>query len=127
VNRVEIVGTLVRDPDLRAIPSGAFVCEFSLVWREAFWDRDAGQDAVRSHYFGCVAWGEVAEAIGENYRRGDELYVLGELTQQKVPGKDGKAGQSKTKVRVQVFRPVRKRSGVMQPETDAEGNIPAPF
>lgn len=128
MNRVEVVGTLVRDPNLRMVGNqGVGLCEFSLAWREAYWDRDAGQDAVRTHYFGFVAWAELAEQIGDTYRRGDQLYVLGELTQEKLPDKDGKPGQSKTKVKVLVCRPIRKRSGVLAPETDADGNIPAPF
>jgi single-strand DNA-binding protein len=40
VNKVILVGNLGRDPELRAIPSGQSVCNFSLATTERFTGRD---------------------------------------------------------------------------------------
>jgi single-stranded DNA-binding protein len=55
-----------------------------------------------------VAWGDLAEYIAE-FRKGDEVYVLGMLTQEEIE-RAGKK-ESKTRVRAHIIRPVRKRSG----------------
>jgi single-strand DNA-binding protein len=107
MNRTELVGGVTAEPDLRALPSGTFVCEFTLAVREAFWSAKEREEKVRTHYIRCVAWAELGEFVGETFHRGDQVYVLGSLTQEVIEKDDKK--DSKTKVRCTMVRLVAKR------------------
>jgi single-strand DNA-binding protein len=131
VNRVELVGGLTRDPDLRALQSGVMVCQFTVGWKEAVWSGAERKDVVRNHYLSVVAWAELAEYVGEAFRKGDTVYVLGQLTQEEIEKADGKK-ESKTRVRAFVVRPVRKRYGTGDPgkvqQEEATADVePPPF
>lgn len=93
MNRAEIVGRLVRDPTLRAVNSGAFLAEFQVAVEEVY------RGEIRTAFIGCVAWEAVAERIGEQCKKGDELYVLGRLEQREIE-KPGGGKESKTRLRV---------------------------
>jgi single-strand DNA-binding protein len=114
VNKVELAGGLPRDPELRFIPSGVAICEFSIAVREAYWSGKDREEKVRTSYIGCFAWAELAEYIAEKFHRADEVYLIGQLTQEEYE-KDGKK-HSKTKVRVLTINPVRRASGRPQPQ-----------
>jgi single stranded DNA-binding protein len=130
VNRVELVGGLTRDPAITALPSGAMLCQFTLAWNEPVWNSSVKGYVVKTHYLSVLAWNELAEYVVEAFRTGDQVYVLGVLTQDTVE-KDGKK-ESKTRVRALVIRPVRKARGhgdpaKVQQETAPVGVEPPPF
>ncbi len=131
MNRVELVGGLTRDPDFRVLDSGAVVCNVTLAWNEVVWSGAEQKDVVRTHYLAVVAWAELAEYVNNAFRKGDRIYVLGELCQETIEKADGKK-ESKTRVRALVIRPVRKRYGTgdpdkVQQETVTAGVEPPPF
>jgi single-strand DNA-binding protein len=110
VNRVEIIGGLVREPELRFLPSGAAVCEFTLAVNGTRWDRDAKAQVVSTVFVACNLWEAEAESFADlGLERGDEIYVLGALDQRVIEKKDG-SKESKTRVRAQVVHPTRRRS-----------------
>lgn len=108
MNRVELAGALVRDPTLTALPSGMFVCNFTLAIDDTHWSAEERKKVVKTNYLGCVAWGDLAEYVGGQFKRGDEIYVLGTLEQQPANPEAGRK-DSKTKVRAGVVRPIRVR------------------
>lgn len=74
------VGNMVRDPERKVTQSGKTVCTFSVAVKRRF------QDVTDFH--DCVAWGNTAEAICRNFRKGKEILVEGEL-QKRSYEKDG--------------------------------------
>lgn len=120
INRVEISGRLPRDPELRALsPSGTMLCTFSLAVRDAHWTKDKGEHVV-THWISVQAWGELGESVGERYRRGDELHVVGQLVQETLPAKGDAKPDKKTRVRALVVSGVRKGRGEPTVDPDAE-------
>jgi single-strand DNA-binding protein len=106
VNRVELVGGLVRDPELRAVgQSGTFICEVTLAVSGARFNPDTGTQEVNTVFPRVVAWEQLAEAL-EKFRQGDVVHIVGELDQRVIETKDGKQ-DTKTRVLVLTVQLVR--------------------
>lgn len=69
INRVVITGNLVRDPELRALPSGAGVCNFSIAVNSR---EKRGEEWVdRVDFFDCVVFGKlVSQNLIEKFAGG---------------------------------------------------------
>lgn len=119
LNKVEIIGTLPRDPDLKALESGTFLCQFTLAVDDPYWDKETQMKRVNSYFIGCTAWEELAEQVAENYRRGDVLYVIGQLEQREIQKADG-SKESKTKVRAWTVRGIRRGAGPKEEQPAGE-------
>jgi single stranded DNA-binding protein len=108
LNRVEICGNLPADPAIRFSErtSIAFTT-FTVVLDETYWDWEAREKRVKSHFISCVCFAELAEAVAERYRKGDTVLVLGQLSQTEVEKAGGKT-ERKTKVNALTVTGVRK-------------------
>lgn len=110
MNKVELRGGLVRDPELRFLPSGTPVSTFTLAVNGCRWSSDEGKQIVTTQFISCQAWGTVGEQLADDdLRKGDELYVWGELDQSTFEKKDG-TKENKTRVTVLVYSATRKRT-----------------
>lgn len=61
------MGRLVRDPELNVTPTGKITCDFRIAR-----NRGPGRPAT---FMNCKAWGNLAEVVVENYRKGDMIRV----------------------------------------------------
>lgn len=110
MNRVEISGGLTRDPELRFLTgSGAAVLNMTVAVNEARWSAKDSAQVVVTSYISCEAWLSLAEEIADSdLKKGDEVYVVGRLSQSKIEKPDGKS-ESKTRVEVLAWSLVRSR------------------
>lgn len=83
LNRVTLIGRLVRDPELKQIPSGISVANFSIANNRKYKD----QEDVS--YFECIAWGKLGEIIAQYCKKGKLICVDGRLQQRSWEDKDG--------------------------------------
>lgn len=74
MNKVLLVGRLTRDPDLRSLPSGKHVAQFTIATNEY---RSGGQE--RTEYHPCVAWDRLAEITGQFLSKGQLVDIEGRL------------------------------------------------
>jgi single-strand DNA-binding protein len=114
MNRVELIGGLVRPPDLRYTPGGLAVCEVSIAVNDARYDSQAKAQTVSTTYVAVNAFGLTAETLAA-LDKGDEVYVLGQLSQRTIEKKDGTKEQ-KTRVDAHVVVVTRQRSGGSSPQ-----------
>lgn len=86
LNRIVLMGRLVRDPELRATQNGISVCPFTLAV-----DRDVkNSDGTRSaDFIDCVAWRGTAEFVAKNFFKGKAACVDGRLQMRKYETADG--------------------------------------
>lgn len=78
LNKAFLYGNLTRDPEVRALPSGAQVASFSLATNRTFKDRDGNkQEATEFH--NIVAFGKLAEIISQYAKKGRPLFVEGRI------------------------------------------------
>src|SRR5215831_5177422 len=97
VNKVILVGNLGRDPELRAIPSGQNVCNFSLATTERFTGHD-GQSREQTEWHNIVVWGRPAEASGRYLKKGSQVFVEGRITNREYEARDGSGKRHRTEV-----------------------------
>lgn len=87
INKVQLYGNLTRDPELKALPSGAQVCSFSMATNRSFKDKEGGLNE-QTEYHNIVVFGRMAEVIGQYCKKGRPIYVEGRL-QTRSWDKDG--------------------------------------
>src|SRR5579871_5414695 len=88
LNRVQLIGNLTRDPELRYTPTGAAVCTFSLATNRS-WTTDTGEKKEEVEYHRLVAWRKLAEICSQYLTKGKKVYVEGHLTTRKYTAQDG--------------------------------------
>ncbi|MBQ6486545.1 single-stranded DNA-binding protein [Candidatus Saccharibacteria bacterium] len=96
-----IIGNITRDPEMRAITSGAQVCSFSVAVNRNYKGQD-GSDKEQVSFINCTAWGKAAEIICQYAHRGSGIMVCGRLEQRSFEGKDG-VKRSSTEIVVEDF------------------------
>lgn len=88
LNKVMLIGNLTRDPELRSTNSGQTVASFSVALNRSWNDaQGVRQDAVE--YIDVVAWGKLAEIVGQIYRKGRRTYIEGRLQTRNWEAQDG--------------------------------------
>lgn len=78
INKVILYGNLTRDPELKALPTGANVCNFSIATNRTFKDKN-GVKQDQTEYHNIVAFGRTADLIKQYVKKGSPLYVEGRL------------------------------------------------
>ncbi len=78
LNKVLLYGNLTRDPEIRALPSGQQVANFSLATNRSFTDKE-GRKQDLTEYHNVVAFGRQAEVIGQYMKKGRPLFIEGRL------------------------------------------------
>ncbi len=88
VNKVILVGNLGRDPELRYIPSGQAVANFTLATNERWRDKE-GNNQERTEWHRIVVWGKSAENCAQYLQKGRSVYIEGKLQTQEWEDKEG--------------------------------------
>ena len=87
LNKVELIGNLTRDPELRYTPAGAAVCSFGLATNRQ-WTTDSGDKKEDVEFHRIVAWNKLAELCSQLLTKGRKVYVEGRLQTRKWTGQD---------------------------------------
>jgi len=78
VNKVILVGNLGRDPEIRSLPSGQPVANFSLATSRRWKDRD-GNRQEKTEWHNIVCYGKQAEIAGQYLTKGKQIFVEGRI------------------------------------------------
>ena len=78
LNRVELLGHLGSDPELRYLETGTALATFSIATSRR-WTDAAGQDQEETEWTRVAAWGKVAEIAGQYLHKGSRLFLVGRL------------------------------------------------
>lgn len=88
LNKVMLIGNLVRDPEMRYTPSGTAVATFSIATNRDWVDAN-GQKQEDAEFTRCVVWSKLAEICSQILSKGRKVYVEGRLQTRKWQGQDG--------------------------------------
>ena len=99
MQKLQLIGHLGGDPEVRYTPSGAAVCNFSVATSEKWKDKQTGEMQERTEWHKCEVWGKSAERAAEWLYKGCLVYVEGKLQTDKWQDQQG-ADRYTTKVRV---------------------------
>lgn len=88
LNKVFLMGNLTRDPELRYVPSGAAVANFTVAVNRPYKDT-AGEKKEEVSFIRVVVWGKMAEVCGEYLTKGRPVLVEGRLKSRAWEAQDG--------------------------------------
>lgn len=95
-SNITLIGNLVRDPELRYIPSGTAVSEVTVAVTEREKKNGSYQDTTA--FIDCVLWGKTAELVNEHFQKGSPVCFNGSIRQDNWE----KDGQKRSKLKVVV-------------------------
>lgn len=78
VNKVILVATCGKDPEMKSMPNGNAVANFSVATSES-WKDAQGNKQESTEWHRCVAFGRLAEIIGQYVTKGSKVYLEGKL------------------------------------------------
>lgn len=93
LNRVQLIGNLTRDPELRYTPSGTAVCSFSIATNRN-WTTDSGEKKDEVEFHRIVAWNKLAELCSQFLTKGRKVFVEGRLQTRSWTAQDGAQKQT---------------------------------
>ncbi len=88
LNRVQLIGNMTRDPELRYTPSGVAVCTFGIATNRG-WTTDTGERKEETEFHRIVAWNKLAELCSQHLAKGRKVFVEGRLATRNWTGQDG--------------------------------------
>ena len=88
LNRVQIIGNLGRDPEMRFTQGGTPVTNFSVAVNRS-WQSREGETREETEWFRVVAWARLAEVANEYLRRGRQVFVEGRLATRTWQDREG--------------------------------------
>ncbi len=88
LNKVQLIGNLTRDPELRYTPTGAAVCTLGLATNRT-WTTEAGEKKEEVEFHRVIAWNKLAELCSQLLSKGRKIYVEGRLRTNSWTGQDG--------------------------------------
>lgn len=87
-NKVELIGNLTRDPELRYTPSGSAVCTFGLATNRYYTTAD-GEKKEEADFHRLVTWNKLAEICKQFLKKGTKIFVSGRLQYREWETQDG--------------------------------------
>jgi single-strand DNA-binding protein len=87
VNKVTLLGNLGKDPEIKFLPSGSAVANFSIATTDRYKDK-AGEWQDRTEWHNVVAYARTAEIVRDYVKKGNKIYVEGRLTTRSWDDKD---------------------------------------
>jgi len=88
LNRVQIIGNLGADPELRTTTNGARVASLSVATSRRWNDRQ-GQQQEKTEWHKVIFWEKLAELCERYLKRGDRVYVEGSIEYRQYEDKEG--------------------------------------
>jgi single-strand DNA-binding protein len=88
LNKAMLIGNVGQDPEIRTIPSGARVAQFSVATSRR-WNDKSGQQQEKTEWHRIVVWEKLVEIIERYVKKGDRIYVEGEIEYRQYQDKDG--------------------------------------
>lgn len=89
LNKVILIGNLGRDPEVRYMPNGEAVCNFSIATSETWNDRQTGQRQERTEWHNITLYRRLAEVAGQYLKKGSQVYIEGRIQSRKYTDKNG--------------------------------------
>ena len=88
LNRMQIIGNLGADPELRYTPNGKAVTDLRVAVNSNQRGAD-GEWVEDTLWFRVSVWEQAAERLAEQLRKGNKIYAEGQLRAREYDGRDG--------------------------------------
>ena len=98
VNKVILIGNLGKDPEIRYMPNGDPVANFSVATNEV-WNDKSGQRQERTEWHRVEVFGKPAQVVRDYLTKGRQVYLEGQIRYEEFTDKDGNK-RNVTRIRV---------------------------
>lgn len=88
LNRATLIGNVGADPEIRTTGSGTRVANFRVATSRRYTDRN-GEEQETTQWHAVVAWEKLAEVVERFVRKGERVYVDGEIEYRQYEAKEG--------------------------------------
>lgn len=122
LNLIVLTGRMTADPELRTIDNGASVVNFSIAVQRGY--KPAGAEDYPVDFLDIVAWRKTAEFVGNYFKKGSMITVVGSLETRKYQDKN--TGANRTAYEVKADRVYFGDSG-KRDQSGSSGGAPAEF
>lgn len=78
LNKVQLIGNLGKDPEIRFTLEGKQVAKFSMAVNRTFKNKD-GESIEDTQWFNIEAWTGLAKVVEDHLKKGDRIYIEGRL------------------------------------------------
>jgi single-strand DNA-binding protein len=89
-----IIGNLGTDPELKSLPSGTMVCNFSVAVNETWRDRQSGERREKTTWYRVAVYGPAAENSAKYLSKGRQVMVTGNVEARGYMNNAGEAAAS---------------------------------
>ena len=86
-NRVQLIGNLGADPEMKTIENGNKMAKLRMATSESYTNKN-GERVTDTEWHNVVAWGKTAELAEKLLKKGNEVLVEGKLTHRDFTGTD---------------------------------------
>jgi single-strand DNA-binding protein len=127
VNKVILIGNVGADPVIRCFDNGNQVARVCLITSERYKDKD-GNKREQSELHNVEAWGQPAGIIDQYVRKGDRLYIEGQLHYEEYTSQNGEKRQ-RTTIRLRELKlltPKQKQEETQQEQPQAQATPEPP-
>lgn len=122
LNRVQLIGNIGGDPEVRSTTSGTRVASFSVATSNSWKGKD-GSAQEKTEWHRCIAWNRkegngLADIVEKYVSKGDRIYVEGEIEYRQWEDKDGqKRYTTEIKVKDLIMLGGNKSEGTAPPKS----------
>src|SRR6185436_15461029 len=103
LNRVQLIGNVGRDPEIRSTSSGTRIANFTVATSEQWRDRNSGERQERTEWHRVTVWADGLVKVVDDYvHKGDRIFVEGKIETRKWTDQQGQDRYS-TEVVVRQF------------------------
>ncbi len=123
LNKVMIIGNIVRDPELRYTPQNTAACSFSVATNRS-WTGSDGSEQESVEYHRIVAWGKLGEICNQILSKGRKVYVEGRLQTRNWETKEGEKRSTTEIIADQAIALDSRGSGEGEPRSNDNFSYP---
>lgn len=87
-NKVQLIGNLGMNPEIKTLESGKKLAKFSIATNESY-KNAKGEKIEDTQWHNLIAWGKTADIIERYLQKGNEVAIEGKLTNRSYDDKDG--------------------------------------
>jgi len=89
LNKAILIGNLGADPEIRSTNSGTRVATLSIATSRQWTNRSSGQQEEKTEWHRVVCWDKLADIIERYVKKGDWVYIEGQIEYRKYEDRDG--------------------------------------
>jgi single-strand DNA-binding protein len=87
-NKVQLIGNLGIDPQVKSLENGRKLAKMTMATNESY-KNSKGEHVKETQWHNLIAWGKTAEIIEKHLKKGSEIAIEGKLITRNYIDKDG--------------------------------------